>query len=163
MFPPEPPLTKISHYVYGILRWPGFEPRVGHVGFVLDKVALGQVFSVYFAFHCQFSFHRLLHTHHPTSGAGTIGQLVTDAPNGLSLTPPPRNLKKIHIRYTGFVFGVTSNYPENKSFLKRDNRTTWKSLTRKANPERSKRHTLCTITPSKDVTEYKRKYLETVE
>jgi hypothetical protein len=30
------------------------------VGFVVDKVALGQVFSEYFGFHCQFSFHRLL-------------------------------------------------------------------------------------------------------
>jgi hypothetical protein len=51
----------------------GFEPRSGHVGFVVDKVALGQVFSEYFGFPCQFSFHRLLHTHHLSSGAGTIG------------------------------------------------------------------------------------------
>jgi hypothetical protein len=28
----------------------GFEPRSGHVGFVVDKVALGQVFSEYFGF-----------------------------------------------------------------------------------------------------------------
>jgi hypothetical protein len=35
----------------------GFEPRSGHVGFVVDKVALGQVFSDYFGFPCQFSFH----------------------------------------------------------------------------------------------------------
>jgi hypothetical protein len=27
-------------------------------------VALGQVFSMYFGFSCQFSFHRLLHIHH---------------------------------------------------------------------------------------------------
>jgi hypothetical protein len=35
--------------------------------FVIDKVALGQVFSEYFSFPCQFSFHRLLHTiiYHP--------------------------------------------------------------------------------------------------
>jgi hypothetical protein len=34
------------------------------------------------------SFHRLLHTHHhPSSGAGTIGQIVGDLPSGLSLTP----------------------------------------------------------------------------
>jgi hypothetical protein len=31
-------------------RRPGFEPRSGHVGFVVDKVALGQVFSEYFGF-----------------------------------------------------------------------------------------------------------------
>jgi hypothetical protein len=46
------------------LRRPGFEPRSGHVGFVVDKVALVQVFSEYFGFPCQFSFHRLLHILH---------------------------------------------------------------------------------------------------
>jgi hypothetical protein len=34
------------------------------MGFVADKVALGQVFSEYFGFPCQFSFHLLLHIHH---------------------------------------------------------------------------------------------------
>jgi hypothetical protein len=35
------------------------------VGFVVDKAALGQVFSEYFGFPCQ-SFHRFLHYHnHP--------------------------------------------------------------------------------------------------
>jgi hypothetical protein len=58
------------------------------------KVALRQVFSEYFGFSCQFSFHRLLHTHHLSSGAGTIGQLVADAPSGLSLTPPQETKKK---------------------------------------------------------------------
>jgi hypothetical protein len=41
-----------------------------HVGFVVDKAALGQVFSefssVHFSFHCQSSFHQFLHHHnHP--------------------------------------------------------------------------------------------------
>jgi hypothetical protein len=58
------------------------------VGFVVDKVALGQVFSEYFGFPCQFSFHRLLHTHHLLPGAGTVGQMVADVPSELSLTPP---------------------------------------------------------------------------
>jgi hypothetical protein len=62
-----------------------FEPRSGHVLFVVDKVALGQVFSVYFGFLCQFSFHRLIHTYHLSSGTGTICQLVADVPSGLSL------------------------------------------------------------------------------
>jgi hypothetical protein len=58
------------------------------VGFVVDKVALGQVFSKYFGFPCKFSFHRLLHTHHHlSSGAGKIGQLVADVSSALSLTP----------------------------------------------------------------------------
>jgi hypothetical protein len=61
------------------------------MGFVVDKVGLGQVFSEYFGFPYQFSFHRVLHTHHHhllSSGAGTLGQTVADVPSGLSLTPP---------------------------------------------------------------------------
>jgi hypothetical protein len=70
----------------------GFKPRSGHVGFVADKVALGQVFSEYFGFPCPFSFHLLFHTHHPISTeAGTVGQTVADVPSGLSLTPPQEN------------------------------------------------------------------------
>jgi hypothetical protein len=45
----------------------------GHVGFVADKVVLGQVFSEFFGFSCQSSFHQLLHNHLST-GAGMIGQ-----------------------------------------------------------------------------------------
>jgi hypothetical protein len=74
-------------------RRPGFDPRSGHLGFVVDKVVLGQVFSEYFGFPCQSSFHRLLHTHHLSSGAGTTGQILADVPSGLSLTPP-RETKK---------------------------------------------------------------------
>jgi hypothetical protein len=45
------------------------------VGFVVDKVALGQVFSEYFGVLCQSSFHQLLHNQpHLSSGAGTISQ-----------------------------------------------------------------------------------------
>jgi hypothetical protein len=55
---------------------------------------VGQVFSAYFGLSCQFSFHRLPHTHHLLSGAGTIGQLVADVPSGLSLTPPQETKKK---------------------------------------------------------------------
>jgi hypothetical protein len=58
------------------------------VEFVLDKVALGQVFSEYFCFPCQSSFHQLLYSHHHlSSGAGTIGQTVAAVPSGLNLTP----------------------------------------------------------------------------
>jgi hypothetical protein len=45
------------------------------VEFVVDKVALGQVFSECFGFSCQSLFHQFLHNHHHlSSGAGTIGQ-----------------------------------------------------------------------------------------
>jgi hypothetical protein len=33
------------------------------MGFVVDKAALGQVFSEYFGFPCQSSFHQFLHHH----------------------------------------------------------------------------------------------------
>jgi hypothetical protein len=40
--------------------------RVWQVGFVVDKVSLGQVFSEYFGFPFQSSFHQILHHHnHP--------------------------------------------------------------------------------------------------
>jgi hypothetical protein len=39
-------------------RRPGFEPGSIHVGFVVDKVALGQVFSEVFGFTLSISFHR---------------------------------------------------------------------------------------------------------
>jgi hypothetical protein len=68
-------------------RRPGFETRSGHVGFVVDRVALGQVFSEYVGFPCQFSFHRLLHIHHHlSSGADTIGPIVD------SVSPYPMKL-----------------------------------------------------------------------
>jgi hypothetical protein len=60
----------------------------------MDKVALGQVFSEYFGFPCQFTFHRLLHTHHLSSGAGTIDQLVAAVASGPSLTPPQETPQK---------------------------------------------------------------------
>jgi hypothetical protein len=65
---------------------PGLSP--GQVMWDLWTVALGQFFSEYLSFPCQFSFHWLLHTHHLSSGAGTIGQLVANVPSGLCLTPP---------------------------------------------------------------------------
>jgi hypothetical protein len=43
---------------------PGFEPGSGHVGFVVDKAALGQIFSEYFGWSCQ-AFPWLPHIHHP--------------------------------------------------------------------------------------------------
>jgi hypothetical protein len=44
-----------------------------HVGFVVDKVALGQVFSEYFGFPYQ-SFHQNLHHHnHPGLALKAIG------------------------------------------------------------------------------------------
>jgi hypothetical protein len=43
------------------LRRSGFDPKLGHMGFVMENVVLG--FSEYHGFPCQFSFHKLLHAH----------------------------------------------------------------------------------------------------
>jgi hypothetical protein len=45
------------------MQHPGSDPKSGHVGYVVDKVALGQVFSEYLDFPCQFLFHRILSIH----------------------------------------------------------------------------------------------------
>jgi hypothetical protein len=46
-------------------RRPGCNLGSGQVGFVVDKVAPGQVFSEYFGFPCH-SFHKILHPHNHT-------------------------------------------------------------------------------------------------
>jgi hypothetical protein len=63
------------------LRRPGFELESGYMGFVVGKVALGQIFSAYFCLPYQFAFHRLLHL---SSGAGTIAQSLAALSSGLS-------------------------------------------------------------------------------
>jgi hypothetical protein len=63
------------------------------VGFVVGKVALGQVFSEYFGSPANTHSTYCIH-HHLSFGAGTIGQLVADVPSGLSLTPPKETKKK---------------------------------------------------------------------
>jgi hypothetical protein len=114
----------VAIVVMAVLRWlvagfpsqkPGFEPRSGHVGFVMDKVALRQVFSEYFGFPCQFSFHRLLHIHHLSSGAGTIGQLVADVPSGLSLTPHQETkLTVVEVLEINYIHGEGSTNSSSK-------------------------------------------------
>jgi hypothetical protein len=85
------PLPELRRLVSGFQqRRPGFEPRPVHVGFVVDKVVLRQVFSEYFGFPCQFSFHRLLQARLPF-GDGTIGQIVAGVTSGLSLNTPQKS------------------------------------------------------------------------
>jgi hypothetical protein len=57
----------------------------------------GAGLSEYLGFPYQFSFHRLLHTHHPSSGAGTMGKMVADVPNELTITSPQESENKITI------------------------------------------------------------------
>jgi hypothetical protein len=69
-------------------RLPVIDLRSGHVGFVVKKVSLGQIFSKYFDFPCQFPLHRLLHINNLSSGAGTEDQIVADIPSELNLPLP---------------------------------------------------------------------------
>jgi hypothetical protein len=46
------------------------------VGFLVDKVALGQVFSDFFGFPCQSSFHQFLHNQYHLSSPGSNQGLV---------------------------------------------------------------------------------------
>jgi hypothetical protein len=58
----------------------GFQPRSSNVEVVMNKAAMGQVFSEYFGFPFH-SFYRLLHTlHHSSSEAGTAGQIAAYVP-----------------------------------------------------------------------------------
>jgi hypothetical protein len=58
----------------------------------MDKVALEQVFSEYFDFLCQYSFHQLLHNHpHLSSGVCIIG---LKWPQYKGLSPIPLAIKK---------------------------------------------------------------------
>jgi hypothetical protein len=73
------------------------------VGFVVDKVALGQVFSEYFGFPCHSSFHQLLHNHPQlSSGAFTTGQKWLQYPTPLKkLKNKDKGSSKILSRFRG--------------------------------------------------------------
>jgi hypothetical protein len=69
--------------------------RAEHLGFVVDKVILGEVFSEYFGFPWQLSFHQFLHHHnHPglAQQAYWWPQCRVDA---IGLHPPPFQSKKL--------------------------------------------------------------------
>jgi hypothetical protein len=63
----------------------GFDTKSGHVGFVEDKLALGQGFSECFGFSCKLTFYRLLHNHHHHHHhPGLVtDQIVADMTSGL--------------------------------------------------------------------------------
>jgi hypothetical protein len=86
-----------------------FDPRSGHVGFLVDKVALGQIFSGYFGFPSQVSFHRLLHTH---LSSGAIGPLVAGIPNELSFIQSHKLKQKKKLEFGSVpCFGTLPDFP----------------------------------------------------
>jgi hypothetical protein len=65
-----------------------FVPGSGHAGFVVDIVSLRKISTEYFGFP-RHLFHRLFHTHHPSSAACTLGQIVTDVRSGPGRSASP--------------------------------------------------------------------------
>jgi hypothetical protein len=98
----------VSHW-----RRPRFEPGSGHVGFVVEKVALGQVFSQYFGFPCQFSFRQLLHNHLSIIWGWYNRPGVATAPRGPSLTPP--GIKKSMMEHSHIPIGMSHSIWLNSS------------------------------------------------
>jgi hypothetical protein len=64
------------------------------VGFVVDKAALGQVFSEYFSFPCQ-SFHQFLRHNHSGWHITPIGGPIAEWTQ-LDFTPHYTNFKKFN-------------------------------------------------------------------
>jgi hypothetical protein len=84
-------------------RRAGFEPEYGQVGFVVDKVALGQAFSEYFDVSCQSSFQKILHPHNQPGQAGTVGQTWPTCRVEPILKTPLTMIIKKKIRHTSRI------------------------------------------------------------
>jgi hypothetical protein len=81
------PAIALKRLVTGFPPW---RPRFAsghHVGFVVDKAALGQVFSEYFSFPCQ-SFHQVLHHHNHLGLAQDTYQWPQCRVDPIGLHPP---------------------------------------------------------------------------
>jgi hypothetical protein len=78
-------------------------------------MALGQVFSEYFGFPWQFSFHRLLHIHHLSSG-WYDRRISGRRTKWTQSHPTPRNLKKLKSkrRSAASTYGFTCNNVSNQ-------------------------------------------------
>jgi hypothetical protein len=89
---------QLSGNWFEVREWrPGFEPRSGHLGFVVDKVTVGQIFFRVLRFPLPiFIPPTAPHSLSLSYGPGTIGQIIADAPSGLSLTSP----KEIKLQFT---------------------------------------------------------------
>ncbi|PNF13825.1 hypothetical protein B7P43_G12428 [Cryptotermes secundus] len=62
------------------------DPGSGQVGFVVDKVALGRIFSEYFGFPCQSSFYQIPHYHnHPGQARSEAGIVDSNPTQGIDV------------------------------------------------------------------------------
>jgi hypothetical protein len=77
------------------------------VGFVVDKMAPGQVFSEYFGFPCQSHFIPTTSPSSQSPGTGTIGQYMAAVPRGHPIwTPLPTIRIKKKIIGISFLSGT---------------------------------------------------------
>jgi hypothetical protein len=84
------PRSRLCKYA----RRPRHSSTHSTAGFVVDKVALGQVFSGYFSFPCQYSFHQFLHHHNHPGQVQLANQWPPFRVDPAGLHPPLRELKK---------------------------------------------------------------------
>jgi hypothetical protein len=115
------------------------QARVRSCGICGGQCGTGTGFLQVLWFLCQFSFHRLLRSHHhPSSGAGSIGQIVTDVPSGISLTKPQEKrsyeIKYIVMQYAlkcsqTYHLNVTfSHFPKGIIFRGRNVNDMWANI-----------------------------------
>jgi hypothetical protein len=64
---------------------------------VVEKVALGQVFSEFFGFPCQSSFHQILHPHNQPRQVQYANWWPKCRVNPVGLHPPQFEFKKKHV------------------------------------------------------------------
>jgi hypothetical protein len=81
------------------LRRTGFDPKSRHMGFMVDKMALGQVFSQYFSFPSQFLLNQMFLHSQLSFGAGTIGQINGRRTKWTPSHPRPTKLKVKNVNY----------------------------------------------------------------
>jgi hypothetical protein len=91
-----------------VSRWPPtaaarVRARVWQVGFVVDKMAPGHVFSEYFGFPCQPHFIPPTSPSSQSPGTGTIGQYMAAVPSGPNTDSTSHNSNK-EIRHETTVF-----------------------------------------------------------
>jgi hypothetical protein len=74
-----------------------------HVRFVMSKVSLGPVFSEYFDFPCQSSFHQIVHHHNHPGLAQQAYWWLQCRVDPIGSTPHYSNLKNFNFFIYGFM------------------------------------------------------------
>jgi hypothetical protein len=86
--------------------------RLGHVGFMVDKVALGQVSPEYFGYPCQSSFHQILHPHNYPGQVQYANWWPTRRVDPVGLQPPTIRIKKNCCNDRNWQWGMISEWEE---------------------------------------------------